>query len=161
MSEQSEVWRNGKEISENRVVKEGGPRGKNDGNIGEFQQHQHNTAAEAQQQRVSDTTTGRGRRKKCPRCRDRSSSSSSRVKIDVMSIRSREAAKGGHQSQSPTHPPDCFTSRRAKEGEGEGNEGRGDEFLPLRVLIIRRGEGGGFRLLRLSIGSRGQVSRVQ
>ena len=55
MSEQPGVWRNGKKISENRVVGGGGgSRGKNDGNIGESQQHQHSTAAE-QQQRVSDT----------------------------------------------------------------------------------------------------------
>ena len=67
--------------------------GNNYGNIGESQQHQLSTAA-AQQQRVSDATTSRGRRKRCPRCRGRSSSSSSRVKIDGMSIRGREAARG-------------------------------------------------------------------
>ena len=67
--------------------------GNNYGNIGESQQHQLSTAA-AQQQRVSDTTTGRDKRKKCPRWRDRSSSISIMVKIDGMSIRGREAARG-------------------------------------------------------------------
>ena len=89
-----------KEISENRVVRGGGSRGKNKGKIGESQQHQHSTAA-PQQQPVSDTTTGRGRRKKYPRSGDRSSSSSSRVKIDGMSIRgTNRSLKGAHRSKN-------------------------------------------------------------
>ena len=96
-TQQSGIWRNGKEISENRVVRGGVVPEERimEAYVGESQQHQHSSTAAAQQQRVSNTTTGRDKRKKCPRCRDRSSSSSTMVKIDGMSIRGREAARGG------------------------------------------------------------------
>ena len=100
------VWslaeRHGKERERRRTgFRRGGFRGKNDGEIGES--HRHNSqhcAAAAQQHGVSNTTTVRGRGKKCPHSRDRRSSGSSRVKINDMSIRGSEAAKGGHQSLS-------------------------------------------------------------
>ena len=92
MSEQSAVWRNGNEISENRVVRGRWLQENNYGNIGDSQQHQHSTAA-AQQQRASDTTTRGEKRNKCPRCRGKNSSSSTMVKIDGISIRDREAAR--------------------------------------------------------------------